>query len=615
MRRDGKARRQGIAPLFCGGATRSAWMQRRSNANELLTQDTGRLLKKYSCPPPVPRRESPRATAPAPMRSPGRGLLAGVFALAVAACSGAEAGPQLKQTHPEHPPVARASGGMVVTGSSYATEAGLRMLSAGGNAVDAAVAAAFALTVAEPTQSGLGGRTQMLIRTADGSLYGIDGTTQVPLGYDPDSAPDGEHGHGAIGIPGTVAALTRALAEHGTLPLQDVMTPAIGWAQEGVRLTAGEAARISSFADQLDRSSPIAGVLLNEEGRARSAGEVLIQVDLARTLRLISRDGRAAFYEGEIASAIASDMAANGGFVTLADLAAYRAVDSDVATGTYRGHTVVGTYLPASGVTVIEILQILDRVAAPEGEDVWGAVVVEALLAGFADRDLAERLAPGVAAAWISSDSLADRRAAEIAARLTDGRMTAADGGLSEVDDGSESGFTTHISVADTFGTVVALTQSLGPSGGARVVSPRLGFLYASTLGGYLLGGEPGYRPWSSQAPLVVMDGDEPLLVMGGAGSRRILSALVGTVTRFLDQGMSIDEALAAPRLHPTGGVVQVQTGWLGAAGLEAMGYRVERHEPDFFARLNVVHVLEDGSFVGVGEPRWMESAAAGPPR
>ncbi len=538
-----------------------------------------------------------------------------MFVLALGACSDTDAGPQSGEDHPQHRSVASASGGMVVTGSSYATEAGLRMLEAGGNAVDAAVAAAFALTVAEPTQSGLGGRTQMLIRTVDGSVSGIDGTTQVPLSYDPDSAPDGEHGHGAIGIPGTVAALTRALAEHGTLSLQDVMTPAIGWAQEGVRMTAGEAARMGAFAGELDPSSPIAGVLLNEDGRARSTGDLLVQADLARTLRLISRGGRAVFYEGEIASAIASDMAANGGFVTLADLAAYRAVDSDVVAGTYHGHTVLGTYLPASGVTVIEILQILDRLAAPEGEDGWGSVTVEALLAGFADRDLAERLAPSVAAAWISSDSLADRRATEITARLAGGGMTPADGGRSEIDDGSESAFTTHISVADTFGNVVALTQSLGPSGGARVVSPGLGFLYASTLGGYLLGGEPGYRPWSSQAPLIVMDGDEPLLVMGGAGSRRILSALVATVTRFLDQGMSIEQALAAPRLHPTGGVVQIQAGWSGEAGLEAMGYRVERHEPGFFARLNVVHVLGDRSFVGIGEPRWMESAAAGPRR
>lgn len=169
--------------------------------------------------------------------------------------------------------------------------------------------------------------------------------------------------------------------------------------------------------------------------------------------------------------------------------------------------------------------------------------------------------------------------------------------------------------MADTFGNVAAFTQSLGPTMGSRVVTPGLGFVYASTLGGYLSGGEPGYRPWSSQAPLVVLRGGSPHLVMGGAGARRILSALVATVTRVADGGMDLVSAMDAPRLHPTGGDILVEEGWTGADALANLGYSVEARERTYFARLNVVELMPGGGFRGVAEPRWMESAAAGPAR
>ncbi|HSG48804.1 MAG TPA: gamma-glutamyltransferase, partial [Longimicrobiales bacterium] len=159
------------------------------------------------------------------------------------------------------------------------------------------------------------------------------------------------------------------------------------------------------------------------------------------------------------------------------------------------------------------------------------------------------------------------------------------------------------------------LTQSLGPTLGARVVTPGLGFIYASTLGGYLTGGGPGYRPWSSQAPLVVMSEDRPELVIGGAGARRILSALVTVLSRTLQEGEELEAALAAPRLHATGGRVELQEGWSVGAGLGAFGYEVRERETSYFARLNGVAVLTDGAFRGAGEPRWSESAAGGPRR
>jgi len=524
---------------------------------------------------------------------------------------------------PESAPVATSRSGMVVSGSGYATEAGVRMLARGGNAVDAAVAAAFALAVAEPTQSGLGGRTQILIRTAGGTVHGIDGTTQVPAGYDPLRAPQGEHGHGAVGIPGTVAALTRALAEHGSLPLEVVIAPALGWARDGIALPAGEAARLASVASELDRASEVARLFLGADGAPLPSGATLRQPELARVLEAVATGGADAFYRGAISSRIAGDMAANGGFVTSKDLSAYRAEDSVVRGGTFHGAEIFGSYLPASGVTVIEILQVLERVplrGADERE--WAGAVVESLLAGFEDRELGEAAEPGRAADWLTSDSLADRRATMVADKLRALALASATPGSARrvaavptlaFDDGSEPAFTTHVSVADSFGNAVALTQSLGPTLGARVATPGLGFLYASTLGGYLAGGSAGYRPWSSQAPLIVVRDGRPSLVIGGAGSRRILSALVTTLDRVLRSGEELRFALDAPRLHPTGDEVLVERGWNEIEGLETLGFALVPTDREYFARINAVRIRPDGSFVGAGEPRWPESAAAGP--
>jgi gamma-glutamyltranspeptidase/glutathione hydrolase len=497
---------------------------------------------------------------------------------------------------------------MVVTGSPYATEAGVRMLEAGGNAMDAAVAAAFALAVAEPTQSGLGGRSQLIVREASGAVHSIDGTTQVPRRYDRETAPVGEHGHAAVGVPGSVAALTRALAEHGSLSLATVMEPAIAWARAGVVPPAGEQDRILELiADVGDESVVARNLRLVDDGEGQRR---LVQPVLAQTLEMISRQGADAFYRGSLARAIAADMAANGGYVSLADLAEYYAVDAEVGRVRYGGYEVLGSYLPASGVTTAQILRVLDRIGVAEvGEATWAATVAEALLVGFEDREIAERMAPRRAVAWLTSDSLADRRAADVRARVADPALR---GARDSDDDVAEPAFTSHVSVVDAAGMAVALTQSLGPTGGARVMTPGLGFLYASTMGGYLLGGGPGYRPWSSQAPLIVVDERGPVLVMGGAGGRRIVSAMVSTLSRIVDRGLDLESAVRAPRLHPTGGAIRLDEEWDVREALRAMGYRVERTDAGYFGRLNSVQLSGRRAF-GVADPGWSGASSSGP--
>jgi len=512
---------------------------------------------------------------------------------------------------PSHPATARSPRGMVVTGSPHATEAGRRMLAAGGNAVDAAVAAAFALAVAEPTQSGLGGRTQLLLRDAEGRVHAVDGTTQVPAGFAPATDPNAaaEVGLPAVAIPGTVAALTRVLEEHGSLALATVLEPARRWAAEGLELTPAEATRLAEVVDEAGPGSEVARVF-----GGVGPGRRLVQPDLAGVLEVLAQEGRASFYEGSVARAIVADMEARGGFVSAQDLAEYRAEDGRVGRGRFQGHEVVGSYLPASGVTVMEVLQVLDRLELPDEATEparWAATVAEALTTGFEDREAAELLPPQEAVAWLTSDSLAERRAQEIAGRLSSSPVASSwpFGGAAR----PEPPFTTHVSVADAEGMVVALTQSLGPTGGARVVTPGLGFLYASTLGGYLAGGAPGYRPWSSQAPLLVLDDSGPRLVVGGAGARRILSAEVATLVRVLAGGRSVAEALAAPRLHPTGGEVRVAEGWAAGDGLTRLGYSVATRGRGYFARLNVVERTPEGLWVGHADDRWSGGGAAGP--
>ena len=233
------------------------------------------------------------------------------------------------------PPVAdtsRSPDGAVVTQSQIASRVGIRVLEQGGNAVDAAVAMAFALAVVEPTNSGLGGRTQIVLRSASGDIAAIDATTQVPRSYPVDSVPpaSASSGYGMVGIPGTVAGLTRALSEYGSWPLERAIQPAIELAEQGFNLPRGQARSIASVAERLQKFEGSRRHFLKPDGSPYEEGELFVQPELGNTLRQIAEGGADAFYKGAIAERIAEDHAANGGFITKRDLADYRI---DLLTG------------------------------------------------------------------------------------------------------------------------------------------------------------------------------------------------------------------------------------------------------------------------------------------
>jgi len=522
---------------------------------------------------------------------------------------------------------------MVAAAQPLATWAGVQMLEAGGNAADAAVAAAFAIAVVEPSMNSIGGRTQILLRLPGGEARAIDATTQAPWTYDAETAPSGDYGYPQVGIPGAVAGLTRLLEEHGTLSLREVMAPAIRLAEEGFRVLPAEAARQASAAAQVAEFEGSREYFLKADGSPYEAGDILAQPVLAGTLRKIAGGGADVFYRGEIAQAIAADMEAHGAAVTLESLADYRAEDAVVVRGSYRGYELVGSYVPAAGAQTIEalhILETLDLRGLPAAER---AVAVGQALT-LAAQDF-RRQGPTVPATQFTSKEWARERAAE----LTVGPMArsgARDGAGSKTGAGPRQsqpdldalwaqlpqGNTTHLSTADADGMMVALTQTLGPIMGSKVATPGLGFLYASTLGGgYLRPMAPGERAATNISPLMVLKDGVPVLVLGAAGGGMIPVAIVNAIVHFVDEGLPFPLAVTAPRVAGgLGGPLSMEThqgpGWNLHLVDEVRALGIEVREVDRTAAFGRIHGIRffssTGQWEGVADPDW-EGTAMGP--
>lgn len=517
----------------------------------------------------------------------------------------------------------RSDDGMVSTAHPLATEAGVLMLELGGNAADAATAAGFAIAVVEPTMNSIGGRNQILVRRPDGSFHGIDGTTQAPWDYDPDTAERASHGYAVIGIPGAAAGLLKLHEEHGSLPLDIVVAPAIDYAEAGFRLLPGDAARQASAAEDALLFPGTAAAYYKPDGSPYRAGEILVQPDYAATLRKIVGGGHDAFYRGEIAQAMAADFRANGAPIDLDDLAQYVAEDSRIVRGSYRGYEIVGTDVPAAGVLAIQALHVMERFDPGQmTEAEWFAVTGQALAMASSELRV---LGPDTAAIRATSKEYAASIAERIVAPA--GAAVGASGGpalpaASEPDAAHLIGHTTHLSTADADGMVVSLTQTLGPNMGSKVVTPGLGFLYASTLGGYLSSvDEPGERARSNICPFIVLRDGEVVMVLGAAGGGMIPPAVVHAITRVIDFGMELPEALAAPRVvGGSGGALRAETspgiGWtdLELAEMRAMGFEVE--EVSRSGAFGRVHGIQrdpgTGIWIGGADPDW-EGVARGP--
>ena len=479
---------------------------------------------------------------------------------------------------------ATGTGGAASTVDRLATRAAIDTLRDGGNAVDAAVAAAGVLGVTEPFSSGIGGGGFMLVRTPDGQVAAIDGRETAPAAMRPRSFFEegkalefdtARYSGLSAGVPGTVATWDVALERYGSQPLERLLRPAIAVAQDGFRIDRTFFGQVELNAEFFGEVPATESIYLDPDGTPHNVGTRQRNPRLARAYRRIARLGAGGFYRGPIAEAIAEaaqeprvDKEAASpwlpGLLTEADLRRYRAVVREPTRVTYRGYDVWGMPPPSSGgSTVGEALNILEGYV-PLGADRAQALhrFIEASRFAFADRN-AYLADPGffdVPLPGLLSDSFAAERRALITEQAADGRPVApgepADNpppGRVGVD--REGTSTTHLTVADSSGMAVAYTFTIESTGGNGIVVPRWGFLLNNELTDFDYDdpGHPnapaaGKRPRSSMAPTIVTFGGAPVLALGSPGGSTIITTVLQILIERLDLGRTLPEAIAAPR-------------------------------------------------------------------
>jgi gamma-glutamyltranspeptidase/glutathione hydrolase len=442
--------------------------------------------------------------------------------------------------------------GMVASAHALASQAGLEMLKAGGNAVDAAVAAAFAVGVVEPNASGIGGEGMMVLHLAGaGKAVAIDYRSAAPAAGDfPDGIPD--TGHAAVAVPGTVAGLAMSLKKYGTMPLSRVLAPAIRLAEQGFVVSPTLAGIVIDSFDAVRKNEPLARILC-PGGLPIEAGETLKNPDLAASLRAIAAGGADVFYTGALADAIVSEMAARGGRISKADLASYKAIEREPVRGRYRGYDVVSAPPPVGGVTLVEILHILDTFDFSKETHLsprYVHLAAEAMKRGFADftATVGDPDFVKVPVAELTSTDYAKSRAAEIRPDLITAKVTA--GAVAK----QEPPSTTSLSVVDARGNMVALTQTISDFFGAKVVVSGTGIILNNEMKNFGSRGPnamaPGKRMRTMIAPTILLKDGKTFAAIGTPGAARIVSTMTLLVSNLVDFGMGIQEAIEAPRFY-----------------------------------------------------------------
>jgi gamma-glutamyltranspeptidase/glutathione hydrolase len=548
-----------------------------------------------------------------------RRAFAGALAAAVLILA-AQSSPPIAAAPSAAPPTAAtrnpqvtARRGMVASAHALASQAGVEILKAGGNAVDAAVAAAFAIGVVEPNASGLGGEGMMVLYLAGTrKAVAIDYRSAAPASVDfPGAIP--ETGHAAVAVPGTVAGLTMALEKYGTMKLPRVLAPAIRLAEQGFVVSPTLAGIVIDNFEAIGRNEPLAK-LVCPGGLPIEAGATLKNPELGASLRKIAAGGAGVFYTGAIADAIASEMAANGGRVTKADLAGYRAVERTPVQGRYRGYDIVSAPPPVGGVSVVEILQILDTFDLSKEAPLlprYVHTVAEAMKRGFADFTayVGDPDFVTVPVAGLLSASYARRRAAEIAPDAITPKVTP---GLPAE---RESPSTTSLAVVDSRGNMVALTQTISEFFGAKVMVGGTGIILNNEMHNFSSRGPnalaPGKRMRTMIAPSILLKDGKTFAVIGTPGAARIVSTMTLLVSNLVDFGMGIQEAIEAPRFYARDSEADLSVeARMPAATVEAltkMGYRIKtmgEYDLFFGGAQGIVIDLKTGLRIGGADPR-----------
>lgn len=481
--------------------------------------------------------------------------------------------------------------GAVACGNPDAAQAGVDILAAGGNAIDAAVACAFAMGVVEPLDSGLGaGGFITLHHAASGTTTCLDfmGAAPAAARYELYQAVDptgdyaikvkGRHnelGHKSVAVPGAAAGLCAALERFGTLPRRDVMAPAIRLASAGFTVAAKAALRMARTGDLLDATDECRRVLKKPDGSLYKAGDRMAMPDYGHSLAMISEDGPAAFQTGTLAAGIAADMAAHGGFLTAADLAGYRVVERAPATGMYNGLQIASMSPPSSGGLVAAGLAALERQGIADTADGRAEALARAMLATFESRRTG----------------------------LGDPAFVKPSG---------ESTETTSLCAMDAAGNAACITYSNNNHSG--VVVPGTGILLNNQMrlfhawDGSPNSIAPGKRPASSMMPTLLFDGDRAAMAIGASGSTRIVTALMQIVFHHLGRGVPLEQAVREPRLHAEEDTLMADADYREVAEPLAsklgLKFVASPGRDPMMASCQTIAVAADGTATAVGDPR-----------
>lgn len=522
--------------------------------------------------------------------------------------------------------------GMVASEQGLATQVGLDILKQGGNAIDAAVAVGFALAVVLPNAGNIGGGGFMVLHDdKTGKDVAIDFREIAPAKASRDMYLDSQGNvidgkslftHDASGVPGTVAGMEYALKKWGTMPLSKVLEPAIKLADKGFIVSDILAQTLKEEKSTLGKWSSSKAIFF-KNGEPLKSGDLLVQKDLAKSLRLIAKQGAKAFYQGEIATKIAKEMQSHGGTMTLEDLKAYKVVERQPIIGDYRGYKVVTMPPPSSGgVHLIEILNMLEHY--PIKEDGVNSAknihhMAESMKLAYADRSeyLGDPDFVKIPVTGLTSKAYANERVKTIddnKARLS-----------STIKPGKpqpyESDQTTHYSVMDKAGNAVAVTYTLNLNFGSGIVVEGTGILLNNEMDDFsvkpgvpnafgLVGGaanaiEAKKRPLSSMTPTIVMKNNKPWLVTGSPGGARIITTVLQSVVNTIDHEMNPAEAIITPRVHhqwlPDELRVEEGISPDTIKLLQDKGHNVVTKAP--MGRIQIIQA-DDSGFYGYSDPR-----------
>jgi gamma-glutamyltranspeptidase/glutathione hydrolase len=535
-----------------------------------------------------------------------------------------------------------ARNGMVVTSHYLATDEALKVLENGGNAIDAAVTAAFALAVTQPRSGNIGGGGFMLLSSESaGEVVAIDYREKAPAGATRDMflGKDGNadsgmsrYSHKAAGVPGTVAGLALALEKYGTLSLADVLAPAIRLADEGFVIPSRFSDGIKASAEKLRQFESSARVFFKPDGSFYEAGDRFVQKDLAATLKRIADQGVKGFYEGETADLIVAQMQRGGGLISHEDLKDYRPAIRKPVHGNYRGYDVYSMSPPSSGGThVVQILNVLEGYPIAETGHNSAAtlhLLAEAMKRAYADRSeyLGDTDFVEVPVAGLTSKAYAAELRASIDPQQATDSASLKPGNPVPY----ESNETTHFSVADRFGNAVSNTYTINFSYGSHIVVDGAGFLLNNEMDDFsakpgvpnaygLLGGEankiePGKRMLSSMSPTIVQKDGKNFLVTGSPGGPRIITTTLQVLMNVIDHHLNIQAAVNAPRIHHQWlpDEIRVEEGISPDTIrlLEGMGHTVTQKAA--MGAIQSIMVAEDGTLYGGADPRRSTSSAKG---